>query len=137
MLRDSSFIIFFKLCPLKVFKISNFETFVGYKKWGLMKEALNYNFREDHNMLFLKKISIWNSWYQSYSIKKVVNCLIVESFKTRIDQDENFLLDKENILFQHDGAPPHFVIFIQNWFNDRFPEKQFKRKGAKNGQQDA
>ena len=53
----------------------------------------------------------------------------LEKLKTAIVPALKERPDFNSLYFQQDGAPPHFAIAVQNFLDDRFPDKRIGRRG--------
>lgn len=56
-------------------------------------------------------------------LENTINPLITEAIENQLDRDGNNFLDENELYFQQDGAPPHYVLPVRQWLNNVFPGK--------------
>lgn len=62
-------------------------------------------------------------------LEDTINPLITEAVENQLDADGNRFIDEEQLYFQQDGAPPHYVLPVREWLNDVFPNRWIGRRG--------
>lgn len=102
-------------------------------------------FREGHTQ-YPQKINVWagilgdkiigplfingnlngNTYLEMFD---TIQPLIVEQIENQLDINGGRNLNEELIHFQHDGAPPHYVLPVRQYLNDNFPEQWIGRRG--------
>lgn len=63
-------------------------------------------------------------------LENAINPLITEAVENQRDADGNLQLDEEQLYFQQDGAPPHYVLPVRQWLQNTFPGRWIGRRGA-------
>lgn len=62
-------------------------------------------------------------------LENTIEPLITEALENQLDEEGNLLLAEEDLRFQQDGAPPHYVLPVRQWLNDNFPNQWIGRRG--------
>nr|XP_022918112.1 uncharacterized protein LOC111427283 [Onthophagus taurus] len=63
-------------------------------------------------------------------LENTINPLITEALENQLDREENALLDENELHFQQDGAPPHYVLPVRQWLDNTFPNRWITRFDA-------